>query len=456
MTTRPFARSLAAALLGAAALLAGPPAAVAEPGAEAFRADFLEGRLDWPAVEARAREEGRVRFYYWGGSDLLNVWMDRAVAPAMKARGITLEPVRLTGTKDAIDLVLAERGAGRGPGEGSVDLVWVNGENFATLHAQDALFGAFVPRLPNARYLALDPEDPRAQPNLSDFGTPTGGREVPWSGEQYLCAYDSDRVEAGALFHDFDGLRAYLQDNPGKFSYVKPPHYLGNTFVQQVIYALNPDGTGAAPFQADAGEIGPEELARLIAPAMEYLQEIEPLLLGAAQGAPRYFEDAAALDGAFLNGEVHFACKFGIYAPATQKATGTYPEGARAFVFPRGAMIRNKSYLAMPDTAPNPAAALVLADWMTSPEAQISKLAATGFPAGIDAWLLEADQRRALDEAAPGLEGIDRAALEKNAAPDTNASLVGIIEHVWRTVIERDIDAPMAEIVRAAYDAAAR
>ena len=420
--------------------------------ADAFRDGVLSGTLDWSAVEDRAAAEGTVRFYHWGGSDLLNVWLDRVVAPAMKARGVALDAVRITATKDAVDLVLAEKGAGQGPGEGSVDVIWLNGENFASLKRQDALFGAFVSLLPEAANLDLS-DDPRAQLNLRDFGVETGGAEVPWSGEQYVCVFDADRVDRADLPSDLAGLRAYLQANPGKFTYVKPPHYLGNTFVQQAVYAMNPDGTGAEPFQQSADEIGAQELARLVAPGIDYLESIEPLLLGGPEGAPRYPEDEAALDGLFLQGEVDFVCKFGLFAVATGLATGAVPAGAEQFIFPEGAMIKNKSYLAIPSNAPNPAAALVLADWMTSVEAQVSKLEAVGYPAGIDGWMLpEADAAR-LAAASPGLVGVTQDALDANAAPDTNATLVDVIEAVWLERIERGSDAPVAEIVARAYGA---
>ena len=431
-----------AALL-ATMLASASPAHAADAEAEAFRDGFLAGSVAWSDVEARAREEGTVRLHYWGGSDVLNVWMDREVAPAMEARGITLEPVRITATKDTIDLVLAEKGAGRGLGEGSVDLVWVNGENFATLKDQGALFGGFAPLTPNAANIAFDPADARSGPNLRDFGVETGGAEMPWSGEQYVCAYNADRVDGADVPSTHEALAAWAEANPGKFTYVKPPHYIGNTFVQAAIYAMNPDGTGAEPFQSSLDDLGAKELARLIAPGIDYLRGIEPHLWSGG----RYPEDNGALDGLFLNGEIDIACKFGLYAAAVDVATGTWPAGATQFVFPEGAMIKNKNYLAIPANAPNPAAAIVLADWMASVEAQVGKLRATGFPPGIDPFLLSEADAGALDEASPGFVGITQAELDANAAPDTNATLVDVIEAVWLDVIERDSEQTVEAIV---------
>ena len=49
-----------------------------------------------------------------------------------------------------------------------------------------------------------------------------------------------------------------------------------------------------------------------------------------AAAQPRYPENIAELDGLFLNGEVDFDCKFGLYAVANGLATGAYPEKAQA------------------------------------------------------------------------------------------------------------------------------
>ncbi|SOH92189.1 putative spermidine/putrescine transport system substrate-binding protein [Monaibacterium marinum] len=424
--------------LSVTATLLANTAMAQDADAVAFRDAFLAGTATWEDVQARAAEEGAVNLYYWGGSDPINIWMDRVVTPDLAELGVTLNPVRITGTKDAIDLVLAEMGSGRGLGEGSVDAIWLNGENFATLQRQDALFGSFAGMLPNSGNVEWNEEDPRSLLNLRDFGVETNQAEMPWSGEQYVCATNTNRLASEDVPHTFAELLTYLQENPGKFTYVKPPHYVGNTFVQAAVYAHNPDGTGAEPFQSSIEDMGAEELARLIAPGLEYLKELDPYLLGAQSGNALYAEDNAALDGMFLNGEVDIACKFGLYAVATGLNNGTYPEGAEAFVFPEGNMIKNKNYLAIPANAPNPAATLIMVDYMTSVQAQVTKLQFTGMPPGVDPWTLTDEEVQALTDASPGLIGVTQAELDANTAPDTNASLVDVIEATWLEYIERD------------------
>ena len=418
--------------------------------AATFRDGFVAGDVSWEDVQARAKEEGKINLYYWGGSDKINIWMDSIAVPALAAEGVTLNPVRITGTKDAVDLVLAEKGAGKGLGEGSVDAIWVNGENFATLKRQDALMGAFADKLPNSANIEWNPDDPRALLNLRDFGVETNASEMPWSGQQYVCAVNTARVPADQAPSTFAALMTYLEANPGKFAYVKPPHFIGNTFVQAAVYAHNPDGNGAVPFQASIDELGAAELARLITPGMEYLKALQPHLLGASGNSARYPEDPKALDGLFLNGEIDFSCQFGLYGVATGLRDGTYPEGAEQFVFPEGNMIKNKNYLVIPGNAPNPAAAMVMANYMASVESQATKLEIAGMPPGIDPWKLSDADAAKLDAASPGLVGVTQADLDANTAPDTNATLVDVIEATWLEYIERNSSESIASIVETA------
>ncbi len=440
-----FALSLG---LGLVASVVSP---AADEPAERFRQDFLAGKLTWQDVLERARDEGRVTFLYWGGNDVLNVWIESAAGPAMEALGITLQPNRLTSTQNAVDLVLSETAAGKGIGQGSADVIWLNGDNFYTLAHRDLLFGAFAERLPNSKNFDWNPDDPRSHANHWDFGIEIGGREIAWSSEQYVCAVNRQYVPPGATPSSFDELRSYLERNPGKFTYVRPPDGAGSTFVQAALYAFNPDGNGAAPFQKPADAVNAAELARLIGPGMAYLKSLEPYLFTDPDGKHRYPADSKAADVLFRNGDIHFTCQFGTYAAATKVATGHYPDTAEAMIFPRGLMIKNKNFLAIPSNAANPAAALVLANYMSSVEAQVGKLGFVGYPTGIDHWMLDKTGLEAIEKAAPPHLGVTQEQLDANAAPETNASLLEIINAVWREHIGNASDRSIDDLVSDAY-----
>lgn len=448
-TRRFFLYSIAVYMIASFAIAQNPEAA-------AFQEAFLAGELSWDDVLQRAQQEGTVNWFHWGGSEELNTWIDTVVAPDLAELGITLRTSRIPNTRDAVDLVLADAAAGRGVGQGSVDAIWINGENFATLSRQNLNFGSFADKLPNSRYFNFDPSDPASGPNLFDFGFPTRLEELPWSGDQFVCFIDTDRLSRPDAPKDLAELEAFLRENPGRFTYVRPPQFNGNTFVQTVLYALNADGSGAEPFQLRAEDLGPEEFVRLTQPGFEYLKNIEPFILGGGgsdgnRGSPIYPEDATALEALFTNGEIDMGCRFGMYGTATNIENGRFPESAENIIFPKEGMIKNKNFIGIPANAPNPAAALVLANYLASPENQISKLMTIGYVMGVDADRLSPDDQAAATEAAPSLVGVTLEELARAAVPDTNASLVDIIETVWIEYIERQSSASFEDIVTAAF-----
>ena len=320
------------------------------------------------------------------------------------------------------------------------------------------LFGSFADKLPNAQYFYFDPEDPRSAINLADNGYPTDLQEVPWAQFQYTCVIDTARLSAEDAPQDFEELETYLQANPGRFTYVRPPDYIGNAFVQSVLYAFNPEGTGFEPFQQDLSEVDPEAFARIVTPGFEYLRRIEPFLLGGGgvageRGNPIYPETEVANETFLNNGEVDMQCQFGYFSAAIGIANGSYAPSVENIIFPTSGMITNKSFITIPVNAPHPAAALVLANLLSSPENQVSKLAALGYAPGVDVSLLSEAQQQAVSEAAPDLRGVTFDELAEVEVPEANASLVDVLETVWLEYIERQSTKPLEQIVTEAIAA---
>ncbi|MFT6557338.1 ABC transporter substrate-binding protein [Sneathiella sp.] len=432
-------------VLGVTAL---SPVNAAEKELETFRDQFNSGKMSWGKVETRAKKEGVINWFHWGGSEELNAWIETAVVPRLKKKGITLKTTRISGTREAVDLVLAEMQAGKGIGEGTVDAIWLNGDNFYTLASQNALFGSFADKVPNARNFIFDTNNPASQLNLSDFGTPTLAREMPWSGEQYVCYIDTARLKRADAPTDFGGLEKWLENNPGRFTYVKPPHYVGNTFVQTALYAFNPSGQGYVDFQKSIDEFTAEAFAELVRPGFDYLKRIEPNLLGG--GKAIFPQNQAALQAMFNNGEIDMGCEFGLYLVANKRENGSFPETAETLAFPKNGMIKNKNFLAIPANSPHPAAALVFANIMSSVTLQVSKLKTIGYPLGIDMQTLSPIDLKAVKAAAPSHYGVTAEELGQGAVADTNASLVKVIEKIWIQYIERRSSKPFEQIVREA------
>ncbi len=423
---------------------------------EKFRADFVAGKLSWNDVLAEAKKEGTVNWFHWGGSENLNTWIDQVVKPEMAKLGITLKTTRITDTKNAVDLVIADNASGKGLGKGTVDMIWINGENFYTLGTQSLLYGAFADKLPNSKNYFYDSKDPRSSLNLFDFGYPTGLREIPWSGDQYVCHVDTARLKAADAPKTVADLEAWVKKNPGHFTYIKPPHFNGNTFVTQIMYATNPDG--ADPFQKRAKDLGVDNFIKATKSGYELLKRLEPFLLGGGgkegvRGNPIYPNDQNAQAALLVNGQVDMACRFGKYYAAIDIKEGRLPKTVQNVIFPKNGMISNKNYVVIPSNSPSPAAAMVLANVLASAENQISKLQQIGYVMGVDPGKLSAAERDAAAKAAPPLPGPDLEELSNNAVPDANSSLVNVVEGVWLEYIERQSTKPLDQIIREVWAA---
>ncbi|MGB0499192.1 MAG: ABC transporter substrate-binding protein, partial [Rubricella sp.] len=144
---------------------------------------------DWDAVVEEAR--GQTVFWNaWAGDPRINEFIAWVGGEAEARYGVTLEHVRISDTATAVTQVLSERTAGRDAG-GAVDLIWINGANFAAMLENELLFGPFAEDLPN--WALVDVEGKPAVTN--DFTVPTMGMESPWAMAQFVFEYDTARLQ---------------------------------------------------------------------------------------------------------------------------------------------------------------------------------------------------------------------------------------------------------------------
>jgi putative thiamine transport system substrate-binding protein len=334
------------ALLGAAclALAAGPAAAQERPVP-----DF---------ADALAAAEGRtVYFNAWGGDERINGYIDWVGERVEALYGIELEHVKLADTADAVARVLAERAAGN-TDEGSIDLIWINGENFAAMKEADLLFGPFVERLPN--FALVDTENKPT--TLIDFTVPTDGLEAPWGMAKFNFVYDAARIADPP--DNARELAAWAAENPGRFAYPAPPDFMGSTFLKQALIELAEDADLLQrPVAGDA------QFAAVSAPLWDYLDGLHPNLWRDGQIFP---ESGPAQRRLLDDGELDIALSFHPGEASSLIAQGQLPESVRTFVFPEGT-IGNTHFVAIPFNASAPGAAMIVADFLMSPEAQARK-----------------------------------------------------------------------------------
>ncbi|NDA19075.1 MAG: ABC transporter substrate-binding protein, partial [Alphaproteobacteria bacterium] len=146
---------------------------------------------------------------------------------------IKLVHVKLTDTASAVSRILAEKAAGRLDG-GAIDLLWVNGENFAAMKRAGLLQDRpWVTLLPNWQYT-----DSNALPGiLSDFAEPTEGKESPWGRAQLVFSHDSTRLQTPPK--SAQELADYIAANPGRFTFPQPPDFIGMSFLKQILIELS-------------------------------------------------------------------------------------------------------------------------------------------------------------------------------------------------------------------------
>jgi putative spermidine/putrescine transport system substrate-binding protein len=299
------------------------------------RSSVLPGG-SWPATLEQARGQ-TVRWWLYGGDERINRYVDERVAPRAARLGVTLRRVAIDDTASAVQRVAAELRAGRDSG-GAVDLIWINGENFAQGKADGLWLRDWSSRLPNAR--RLDVSDPTLK---RDFGVAVDGQESPWSRAALVFAYDRARMPQPP--RDLDELLDYAGAHPGRITYPAPPDFTGSAFVRFVVQTK--------------GE----------AAAFAYLRELQPLLWREGRSHPK---SEAELNRLFGDGKVDLAMSYDPGFVQTGVRQGTFAGSARPLVL-EGRTLQNVSFVTIPANAAHRAGALVIADLLLDPALQARK-----------------------------------------------------------------------------------
>ncbi|SDR32406.1 putative thiamine transport system substrate-binding protein [Rhizobiales bacterium GAS113] len=316
---------------------------------------------NWPAIIDKAKGQS-VYWYAWGGSQAVNDYIGW-VGAEMEARySVVVNEVKLGDTAEAVSRVLAEKTAGRDQ-DGAVDLIWINGPNFAAMKEKGLLFGPFAEALPNWRY--VDVEGKPGQ--RSDFTVPTGGYEAPWNMAQIVFYGDGPALAAPPA--SAKALLDWTKAHPGRFAYPDPANFLGASFLKQVLIELTPD---RARLQQPVDD---KDFDSVTAPLFAYLDALEPNLWRQGRAYPA---NSSALLGLMADGEIDLALSFNPAEASSAIARGRLPPSVRSFVFDKGT-IGNASFVAIPYNAGHKEGALLLADFLLSPEAQAKKQDPTGF-----------------------------------------------------------------------------
>ena len=395
--------------------------AAEEPVAEAAASGEMSGMpagfegKSWDDILAEAQGQ-TVNWYQWGGSDAINTWINGYVADHMQEQyGVTVNMVPVVDATEFVNKVLGEKEAGR-DSDGSVDLMWINGENFRTMKEADLLYGPWAYYVPNAQY--FDFEDPSI---ANDFGYPMEGYELPYSKAQVVMIYDSAKVPEPPT--TIDGLVEWIKANPGKFTYPAPPDFTGSVFVRHLFYHY------AGGYEQFLGDFD-EALYNEKTPAVwEALRELEPSLWREGETYP---ETHPQLQDLFANSEVYFDMSYGPSDAARLIEQGKYPETTRTFVFDSGT-IGNTNYVAIPYNSPHKAGAMVLANFLASMEATYERAIPEVWGAlpAFDPTRIPAEWKQKFDELPRHPATLPTDVLNANQIPELQSTYLTRIEQDW-------------------------
>ncbi|MCC3869918.1 ABC transporter substrate-binding protein [Terrisporobacter mayombei] len=368
--------------------------------------------MKWEEVLEKAKGS-TVTFYGWGGDEELNAWLDDVFEPKMKEKyDIKMERVPMD-----IDQVLSQLSGEIQAGEedGSIDMIWINGENFKSAKENNMLYGPFLEKLPNAeKYLDLNADE-----NKYDFGFPTEGYEAPYGKAQLVFMHDS------AVTKDVPSstkeLLEFAKANKGKITYPALPDFTGSAFVRNVIY----DICGYEQFQ-DMKE-DKETVKKAIEPALDYLVELNKYLWNEGKSFPA---DSTQLDNMFKDNEVVMNMTYTAYAVARGIENGSYTDSTKTFLFDKGT-IGNTNYMAIAKNSGNKAGAMVAINEMISAGMQASRLEKLKTIPVVDNHKLSKEEKAEFDKVDIGKGTIPQDELLSKRLPEMPAGLVPIIEEIW-------------------------
>lgn len=365
----------------------------------------------WPQIVATAKGQ-TVYFNAWAGSEHINNYIQWAATELEKGYGVKLIHVKIADTSEAVKRVRSEKAAGKLTG-GTVDLIWINGENFVAMKREGLLFGPFAEGLPNFVYV-----DVIGKPTtLIDFSEPVKGLESPWGMAQFT--FFADRKQVPDAPRSSQALLAFARAHPGRVTYPRLPDFVGTTFVKQALLDTNAD---RAPMYQP---VTPEALTRAGAPLWAYLEALHPHLWRAGRQFP---QSAPAVLQMMADGELLLGLTFNPNEAANEIAAGRLSKTVYSYQYDSGT-IGNTHFLAIPFNATAKAGAQVAANFLLSPRAQARKadIRYWGDPTVLAMDKLPPDER-ALFTAHPQPGEVDHV---RFALPEPHASWVEPLTREW-------------------------
>ena len=371
---------------------------------------------DWNEV-LNAANGTTVNFYGWGGSELVNNWIDTKLTPYAKEHyGINVNRVPMN-IDEILNILLADKENNNKNSQ--IDLIWINGENFANAKENGLLYGPFTKYLPNfKKYIDENDEEIKY-----DFATDIEGFESPYSKAQLVFIYDSEKIQNPPK--SAEKLLEYLKSNEGRFTYEALPGFTGSAFVRNLIYEI----VGYEKLAHLKKDVTKDEVKKIIAPAITYMRELNKYLWMKGETFPSTNEQAEAM---FMDGTIDFAISYDPYHVASMIENGQYKNTVKSFVFNKGT-IGNTNYVAIGGFSNNIPGSLCLADAILSVEMQSSKMSPKiwGTIPVFDNNKLTNEEKKMFNDVDLGIGSLKQDELLSKRKPELPAYLVTIMEDIW-------------------------
>ncbi|MEO7530058.1 MAG: ABC transporter substrate-binding protein [Sediminibacterium sp.] len=305
----------------------------------------------WDELIAKAKGSS-VTLVMATGSKSVNRYMNEYVLPSMKNQyGITVKIVPGQGKQIVSDL-MTEKEAGATVSQ--ADVCWINGETFYQLRQINALYGPYSDRLPNSKY--VDYENPVIK---YDFQEEVKGFETPWSISSFSVIYDSAKTPVPPVsMQDFED---YWKKHPGKFTI--PSDFAGMTLLKSWLIEL------AGGNNALDGKFDQEKYNRYAPQLWDFINRNKKYFWKTGETFP---VNNVTCSQMFASGETDFTLSFNYAEIENKISEGVYAKTCKSLILKAGS-IQNTNYMGIVSNSGKKAGALVLCNFLLSPEAQAKK-----------------------------------------------------------------------------------
>jgi len=368
---------------------------------------------DWKAIETAAKGQ-TVYFNAWGGSQSINAYIEWACQTVQKKYKVRVIHVKATDIGDVVSRILVEKAANKQK-KGSVDLMWINGENFKAMKENKLLYGPFSQKLPHYRLVNTDKKTLRY-----DFTTPVDNMESPWGMAQLVFSYDTKQVSNPPK--SMADLLVFARKHPGKFTYPAIPGFHGTTFIKQALYELINDT------EVLNHAVVPNAFETNTRPLWEYLDALHPFLWRKAKVFPT---SASQMVSLLNDNEIFISFSFNPNSVSNAIENGELPNTIRTYVHSRGT-IGNAHFVGIPFNASARAGAMIFANFLLSPEAQARKADPSiwGDPSVLDIHKLTGPDKALFDAVPKGIATLTSDELGQGL-PEPHVSWVQALEKEW-------------------------